>query len=102
MADREKLPDLTGQLVLLNLGVASTKDRGVEAWLLEYPQWRSIGGRLFLVGRMPKVFANEWIAGREVSVAWEHVSSFVTFESQEQYREHASRHKPSFRERFLR
>src|SRR5262245_52031559 len=101
MEEQTDLPDFSGCLVLVNLGVASTKDRGTEAWLLEFPAWQVIGGRLFLKGRLPEILGNEWIAGRDVSVAWDSVTSFVQFASREQYKEHAARHKPTLREKYL-
>ena len=101
MDERNDLPSFSGQLVLVNLGVASTNDRGAEGWLLEYPEWKTVGGRLFLVGRLPEIFGNEWVAGREVAVAWEQVTSYVRFDSREQYQQHAAKHKPTLRERFL-
>ena len=102
MEERSDLPDFSGCLLFVQLGVYSEKDSAAESWLLEYPAWQVVGGRLFLKGRLSEVFGNDWIAGREVAVAWDRVSSFVQFSSREQYREHVSRHKPTLRERIFR
>ena len=96
------LPDFSGFVLQLSLSNTGASEYAVDSVLLEYPEWRHVGGRLFLVGRMPEVDATSWVAGRETGVAWENVSSYVVFRSREEYRDSAARYRPSLRERLRR
>ena len=100
MSDAE-LPDFSGVVVQLNLGGGGVGDPAVNQCLLEFAEWRKIGERLFLVGRVPEVEATDWVAGRQAGVAWDAVSSYVLFKSRDEYRESIARYKPTLRERFL-
>jgi hypothetical protein len=95
-------PDFTGCVLHCQISGAGGSEYAVESVLLEFAEWRSLGGRLFLFGRTPEPGPSEWIAGRETGVAWDSVSSFVVFRTREQYLESMHRYKPSLKERLFR
>ena len=102
MVDESELPDLSGRLLQLFLSRAGASEDSVSMFLLEYAKWQHIGGRLFLVGRVPEAEGSEWVAGREAAVAWDSVSCYVSFRSRDEYQESAAKYRPSLKERFLR
>jgi len=100
--DANDRPDFSGCLLYCAIGVAGASEYAVSTALIEYPEWREIGGRLFLFGRVPEVSPDQWLVGRETALAWDAVSSFVVFRSRELYLESAARYKPSLKEKFFR
>ena len=100
--DANDRPDFSGCLLYCAFSGAGTSEDAFSWTLFEYPEWREIGGRLFLLGRIPEVSPDQWLVGRETAVAWSAVSSFVVFRTREQYLESAGRYKKSLKERFLR
>ncbi len=100
--DNSELPDLSGCVVQLHLSHAGDSEFAVSQLLLEYAEWSETGRRLFLVGRVPEVGPDSWIAGRQAGVAWDTVSSYVLFKSRDEYRESLARYKPSLRDRLFR
>ena len=100
--DHSELPDLSGRLLQLFLSRAGASEDSVSVFLLEYAKWQHIGGRLFIVGRVPETKGSEWVAGREAAVAWDGVSCYVSFRSRDEYEESAASYKPSLKERLLR
>ena len=84
----DDLPDLNGKIVWVELA-ASSDPNGV---LLEYPEFRREGGRLFLRGRLPG-FVSGWLEGVEAAVAWDAVIHYMVFRSAEDYKARAATYK---------
>ena len=77
---KSSLPDFTGKV--LSLSIAGEND----GRCLEHPHWRTQGGRLFLVGTVPRGGSdNDWCEGIPSGVAWEVVTDYLVFDSVEQY-----------------
>lgn len=67
--------------------------------LIEYPEFKMVGERVFLVGRAPQLAG--WLAGVELGVSWDAVIQYMIFESREDYEQRAASHKPSLKERLV-
>lgn len=53
---------------------------------LESPQLLLLGGRYFLVGRVPDGgSSNDWLAGLTSYVAWDEIEEFIVFDSLEDF-----------------
>jgi hypothetical protein len=96
MSDGQTLPDFSGKWVLIDVAGASPN---VGPVVMESAQFRSYGGRLFLIGRATEIA--EWLAGVETAVAWDNVSHYQVFDSREHYMERVKRHRPTLRERLF-
>jgi hypothetical protein len=76
------LPDFTNKVV--SVSIAGQDD----GRCLEHPSWETYGGRLFLVGTVPRGGStNDWCGGVPSAVAWEAVTDYLVFDSAEQYLE---------------
>jgi hypothetical protein len=76
------LPDFTNKVV--SLSIPGEED----ARCLEHPTWERQGGKLFLVGKVPRgCSTNDWCEEIAAAVAWEAVTDYMIFDSAEQYRE---------------
>jgi hypothetical protein len=74
------LPAFTN--VVVSLSIAGEED----ARCLEHPTWERQGGRLFLVGKVPRgCSTNDWCEGIAAAVAWEAVTDYMVFDSAAQY-----------------
>ena len=99
MTDTASLPDWSGKLVLLYLSGAP---HGVEAGVVfEYPEFRLLGSRLFLLGRIPEVHGQQWVAKLQLGVAWDSVVSYLVFDSRDDYQQRMSSAKPTGFRRLL-
>jgi hypothetical protein len=79
------LPDFSGKVV-----VAYTVAGG-SGEVLTDPHFEFQGGRLFLVGRVPRAGSSkDWSGGAQVAVAWDHVTEYLVFESAEDYQRRAA------------
>jgi hypothetical protein len=92
---REAEPDFQGKVLAVTMGA------GGEGLILQSPRFEWQAGRQFLVGDIPKQL-DDWTSGRSGAVAWDAVIDYLVFDSVEQYMKHASRHRPSLRERLWR
>lgn len=80
--NKAKLPDFTKKMV--SVSIASEED----GRCVDRPQWEVQGGKLFLVGTVPRGGStNDWCAGIKSAVAWDQVTDYLVFDSSEQYRE---------------
>ena len=99
MSDASALPDWSGKLVLLYV---SDAPHGVEDGVVfEYPEFRVLGARLFLLGRIPEVHGHEWVAKLQSGVAWDSVVSYVLFDSREDYQQRMATAQPTGLRRLL-
>jgi hypothetical protein len=76
----KSLPDFSGKVVLAYFVGDSTA-------ILHSPSFQVQGGRLFLVGVVPKGGSpKDWAAGVTVAVAWDSVQDYFVFPSADAYR----------------
>lgn len=92
----QTLPDLAGKVIWLELAGAPENRGGI---LLEYVEFRTIAGRVYLTGRMMEGEVSGWLSGVEAGVAWDAVIHYLIFKSSEDYTKRTAVHKPSLRER---
>jgi hypothetical protein len=79
---QSKLPDFTGKVVSVSIAFED------DGRCLEHPRWETQGGRLFLVGTVPRgASTNGWCDGIPGAVAWDQVTDYMVFDSAEHYRE---------------
>ena len=79
----KELPDFTGKILVLyaqNPGQAMQNGTA-----LEYPEFKTFGNRLFIVGRVPDIGSDEWDSNLQTAVAWDAVQSYLIFESKQDY-----------------
>ena len=78
----DKLPNFSGKV--LSIGIAGSDDAASMA----KAQFKVLGDRLFLVGVVPKKGSgSDWVEGIECAIAWDTVTEYLVFKSQEQYEE---------------
>ncbi len=76
------LPDFTKKVV--SVSIAGEDD----GRCLEHPRWETQGGRLFLVGTVPRGGSrSNWCGGIPSAVAWDAVTDYLVFDSAEHYLE---------------
>ena len=92
----EAYPDFSQKLVWFELAGAPADRGGI---LMEYIEFRNIGGRMFITGRMLEGDVSGWLSGVEAGVAWDAVIHYLVFKSREEYAQLSATHKPSLRER---
>jgi hypothetical protein len=91
---KRDLPDFTGKVV--SVSIAGEDD----GRCLERPNWQVQGGRLFLVGSVPRGGStNDWCAGVHSAVAWDQVSDYLVFDSVEHYIERLKVYEQKHRKR---
>ncbi len=74
----ESTPDFTNKTVSF-----STEDSTLA---VNSPRFEIQGGRLFVVGTIPKGAATcDWAENRPCAVAWDAVTDYIVFDSVEQY-----------------
>src|SRR5687768_8264128 len=78
----EPLPELESKIVYVYVkGLSNNFDDGIT---LESCALRTIGERLFLVGRTVVQFRPEWLPGPQTSVAWDDVAAFCVYSSRDE------------------
>jgi len=78
---KRMLPDFTNKLVSVSFAGAD------DTHAIEHPRWETQGGRLFLVGTIPRGGSTrDWCEGVECAVAWDEISDYLLFDSVEGYR----------------
>ncbi len=79
---KKGLPDFSTKLISVSL---AGEDDGRA---LDRPHWEMQGGRLFLVGMVPRGGSTrDWCEGIVSAVAWDQVTDYLVFDSSEHYRE---------------
>lgn len=49
-------------------------------------EFREMLGRVYVVGRVPKATTNnDWAEGKECAVAWDSVTDYIIFDSEDDY-----------------
>ena len=79
------LPDFAGKLVAFY--VADPTQALAGGVLLEYPEFKVFGGRVFVVGRSPELAGTEWASQLPSGLAWDSVIQYIVFASREDYLE---------------
>ncbi len=77
------LPDFSGKLVAFYVADPSRALSG--GVFLEYPEFKVLGGRLFVVGRSPQIHGLDWASNLPATVAWDSVIHYLVFDSREDY-----------------
>jgi hypothetical protein len=96
----DDLPDLAGKFVVVYVSSPPTEmNAGVT---LEFGEFRRMGGRLFLLGRLPEKIASEWVVGLQGAVAWDSVVHYVVFRSRDDYQNRVDAYVHSQRTLFQR
>lgn len=77
---KENLPNFSKKLVSFSFAGAE------DSQCLAHPRWEKQGGRLFLVGTVPRGGStNDWCEGVTGAVAWDLVSDYLVFDSVADY-----------------
>jgi len=97
--NESSLPDFSGKLVLFYTSNAPEAISG--GTMMQYAEFKKYGNRLFVEGRVPDIDENyhHWVAKLQTAIAWEDVTSYVVFDSPEEYLERLGRFKRTFWER---
>lgn len=78
----DALPDFSTKVVSLSFAGAD------DSQPIEHPRWETQGGRLFLVGTVPRGGSTrDWCEGIVTAVAWDQVSDYLVFDSADHFRE---------------
>jgi hypothetical protein len=78
---KKPLPDFTRKLVSVSLKGAE------DSCAIDRPHWEAQGGRLFLVGTVPRGGSTrDWCEGIVSAVAWDQVTDYLIFDSADHYR----------------
>jgi hypothetical protein len=98
--EEDNLPDVKGRIIVLYLSDAGASlQHGV---LFEYASFVRQGGRLFVVGRVPELEAEDWSAKLQGGVPWDSVVHYLLFESREDYLQRRQAYKPPWWKRLSR
>jgi hypothetical protein len=78
---KTELPDFSKKLVSFSV-------RGEnDGRAIDRPRWEIQGGRLFLVGTVPRGGSSrDWCEGVTSAVAWDEVTDYLVFDSVKHYR----------------
>lgn len=81
----ENLPDFNGKIIVFY--VAGAPPSLQEGALLEYVSFKQFGQKLYVVGRVPEVDAEngDWVSNLQGGIAWDSVTSYLVFDSREDY-----------------
>ena len=97
-----ELPDFTGKLVVFYVAGSGANSWGDSGVVLQYVEFRRIGGRLFIVGRMPEKVGVEWVWNLQSGIAWDAVAHYLVFDSQEDYERRTAKAQPGLLKRLVR
>ncbi len=99
--EMESLPDFHGKLVVFY--IANAPDALQDGAVLEYVSFKNYGGKLFVVGRVPEIDAEngDWIANLQGGIAWDAVTSYLIFDSRENYLSRMGVPRPPLLQRLL-
>ncbi len=80
MNTRDDLPDFSGKYISISIDADGYNHD------LKDPRFEMQGGRLFIIGTVPpNATQSDWSVNSRAGVAWEHVTSYNLFDSEEQY-----------------
>ena len=86
--NKTTLPDFKNKVVSVGL------DTNEYGYAINSPRWETQGGRLFLVGTVPRAASSRDCAeGAVRAVAWDHVTDYYVFDSVKDYRKRNSKFK---------
>lgn len=77
------LPDFTGQVIVLYITNAARPIQ--DGVVVEYAEFKSMGDRLFITGRVPEIGNDAWVSHLQTAIAWDSVQSYLIFKSREDY-----------------
>ena len=77
------LPDFTGQVIVLYVTNAARPIQ--DGVVVEYAEFKTIGDRLFITGRVPEIGNDAWVSNLQTAIAWDSVQSYLIFKSREDY-----------------
>lgn len=99
--DTESLPDFHGKLVVFY--ISNAPDALQDGAVLEYISFKKFGDKLFVVGRVPEIDAEngDWIANLQGGIAWDAVTSYLIFDSRENYLSRMGAPRPSLVQRLF-
>ena len=81
-------PDFSKKFVSLSIAGDS------HTYAMDRPHFESQGGRLFLVGIVPRGGSNgDWSEGAGCAVAWDRVTDYLVFDSAEHYQKGLAKFK---------
>jgi hypothetical protein len=79
----DKLPDFKGKTVIFYVSGASRAIQ--DGIVMEYVSFVTHNNKLFVKGRLSKVFGGEWVSNLQSGIAWDSVAHYIVFDSQEDY-----------------
>lgn len=80
MMKEDNLPDFTDKVLSVYINGPS-ESKGIA-----YPRFQEQGGRLFLVGVVPETSSlADWVKGHTCAIAWDSITDYLVFDSEEQY-----------------
>jgi len=97
---QKDLPDFRGKLVVFYLADPTQALAG--GVLLEFPEFKVLAGRTFVVGRSPELIGMEWASNLPSAVAWDSVLHYMVFDSRADYLERGMKPQKSPIDRLLR
>lgn len=98
--ENKELPDFKGKVVLFYVKNAPPScENGI---MLEYINFDKRDGRIFLNGRVPKVYEEDWLANCKTVLEWDSVFHYIEFKNLQDYLNRASQYKPTLFERIKR
>ena len=77
------LPDFSGSVIVLYIKNAARPIQ--DGVVIEYAEFKTMGDRLFVTGRIPEIGGDEWVSNLQTAIAWESVQSYLIFKSREDY-----------------
>jgi hypothetical protein len=78
---KQTLPNFSKKVVSFSFAGADNSQ------CIAHPRWETQGGRLFLIGTVPRGGStHDWCEGVVSAVAWDQVSDYLVFDSVEDYR----------------
>ena len=90
----EVLPDFLGKLVVFYITGAGATSWGDSGVVMDFIDFRRIGNRLFVVGRLPQAVGAEWVWSLQSGIAWDSVAHYLVFDSLEDYQRRTAKAKP--------
>jgi hypothetical protein len=75
---------------------------GIDAGIvMEYAEFRRLGNKLFVVGRIPEIVNAGWASRLQSAVSWDSVVHYLIFDSREDYQTRIASGKPSLLRRLF-
>lgn len=99
--DELNLPDFGGKVIVLYVRDSDTSYGSV---VMNYAAFKKYGNRLFVEGRVPQIDDDSyrWVSKLQTAAAWDDVTSYLVFDSIEEYMHRLKQYKTPFMERIKR